>query len=250
MTLGQKAPTVRQRGKQIIEINNIMGKVSRLSCESPAICRGRIIKRNFENDGITITGFILSDTRGRKHEVNFNRKQIKLLGQYSVNNVSTLLTTDKRVRVSTWISIQNNERKLEKISNYLGYAVSTGLLFIYVSVTEADLITVILATIFFSLVAVFISGLFKKSSNIHLYQPDDFERTKEIILKRADSLSISSETAGQITFFVTIHNRPLGVVGYFKKKDLYEIWIAGDQNFISNIENYIEKVDGEFSADF
>lgn len=102
VTFGQKAPTVRQRGKQVVEINNIMGKVPRLSCNSPATYRGRILKRNFDNDGITITGFILSDARGRKQEINFNRKQIKLLGQYSVNIVSTLLTTGKRVRVSTY----------------------------------------------------------------------------------------------------------------------------------------------------
>lgn len=102
VTFGQRAPTVRQRGKQIIEINNIMGKVSRMSCKSPATYRGRIAERSFEDDGVTIAGLILSDSKGKRQAIKFNRKQIKLLGQYSTNIVSTLLTTGKRVQASTY----------------------------------------------------------------------------------------------------------------------------------------------------
>ena len=102
VTFGQKAPTVRQRGKQIIEINNVMGKVSRLNCKSPATYRGRIAERSFEDDGVTIAGLVLSDSKGKRQAIKFNRKQIKLLGQYSTNIVSTLLITGKRVKVSTY----------------------------------------------------------------------------------------------------------------------------------------------------
>lgn len=100
----QDAPIVEYVGKRVnrrvVEISNMLGQVQYMECKrvvTPVI--GKIVKRDFEEDEVTIASFIVADARDKRIPINLNDAQVGLLGHYTNTVISELLARGNRVQV-------------------------------------------------------------------------------------------------------------------------------------------------------
>lgn len=100
----QEAPTVKYAGsgkdRRVVDVSNMLGEVEYMKCKRvarPVI--GKIVKRDFEDDEVTITGFIVADVRDKRIPINVNNVQVGLLGRYTNAIIPELLSKGNRVQV-------------------------------------------------------------------------------------------------------------------------------------------------------
>lgn len=105
--LAQEAPTVKYsssgQNRSVIEISNMLGEVEYMECKRVARpITGTIVKRDFEDDEVTIASFILSDAKDRRIPININDAQVGLLGRETSGIVSSLLSKGNKIQVWTY----------------------------------------------------------------------------------------------------------------------------------------------------
>lgn len=98
----QNPPKIERLGGQIVEVTNLMGKVPSMKCENPTLLRGTVAKKWFEKDDLTIAGFILKDAKDKETSILLNNEQVKLLGLFSVDTMSSLIKNGKRLQIWTY----------------------------------------------------------------------------------------------------------------------------------------------------
>jgi len=105
-TFAQIAPTVRYTGtgkyRRVAEMSNLLGVVEYMKCRrvsTPVV--GRIVKRDFEEDEVTISRFVLADGRDERVPININDAQVGILGHRRNEIVSSLLSKGSKVQVWT-----------------------------------------------------------------------------------------------------------------------------------------------------
>ncbi|CAN5835313.1 hypothetical protein BH20ACI4_BH20ACI4_27110 [soil metagenome] len=103
----QDAPSVKYSGmgknRRVIEMSNMLGEVEYMECKRVTRpVTGTIVKRNFEDDEITIASFILSDARDKRIPINVNDAQVGLLGRETSSIVSSLLSKENKIQVWTY----------------------------------------------------------------------------------------------------------------------------------------------------
>lgn len=99
---GQVLPQIKKNGNRVIEVSNLLGSVEGMNCKKSGTLTGSVIKRNFEDDEITLASFILRDKRDKRNPINLNNRQVALLGHYSNETVSTLLSMNARLKIFTF----------------------------------------------------------------------------------------------------------------------------------------------------
>lgn len=99
----QDGPSIKYGGKggdEVIDMWNMKGTVPYMECwKKPDVYVGTIVKRDYEEDEMTISSFILKRAGDKRIAININQDQIGLLGHYSVSNLASLLTQGKKVKV-------------------------------------------------------------------------------------------------------------------------------------------------------
>jgi len=105
-SFAQDAPSVKYRGtgqnRQVVEMSNMLGDIEYMECKRTAkLVTGKIVKRDYEEDEITIASFIVADARDKRHPINVNEAKVGLLGHYRNDIVSSLLAKGNRVQVWT-----------------------------------------------------------------------------------------------------------------------------------------------------
>ena len=104
----QNPPQIERNGDKIAEITNLMGTIPNMKCAEPSLIKGTVTKKWFEKDDLTIAGFTLSDAKGNGKSINLNNEQVKLLGEYSVDVMSSLIKNGKRLQIWTYNCAQGD----------------------------------------------------------------------------------------------------------------------------------------------
>jgi hypothetical protein len=111
-TVAQDAPNVKYAGsgqkRRVVEITNMFGQIPEDFrheygwCKKTRLVIGKVVKRDFDEDEVTITSFILADARDKRIAINFNQDQVGLLGHGQNVIISELLSKGNRVQVQTF----------------------------------------------------------------------------------------------------------------------------------------------------
>lgn len=103
--LGQDIPNVKYAGsgqkRRVVEITNMLGDVPYMTCgKKPDLVIGKIVKRDFDEDEITVTSFVVADARDKRIPINLNEDQVGILGHHRNSIISELLGKGNRVQVT------------------------------------------------------------------------------------------------------------------------------------------------------
>ncbi len=101
----QDAPSVKWAGSgqksHVVEITNMLGKVDGMKChKTPDLIVGRIVKRDFDEDEMTLVSFVLADARDKRFAINLNEDQVGGLGHFRNTYISEILSKGNRVQVT------------------------------------------------------------------------------------------------------------------------------------------------------
>lgn len=103
--VAQDIPTVKYAGsgknRRVVEITNMLGEVPYMECgRKPDLVIGKIVKRDFEEDEVTVSSFVVADTRDKRIPINLNEDQVGILGHSRNEIISELLSKGNRVQVT------------------------------------------------------------------------------------------------------------------------------------------------------
>lgn len=103
----QDAPKVKYSGsgvnRRVVDMSDMLGEVPYMECtrvSSPVI--GKIVKRDFDEDEVTVASIVLADARDKRHSININDSKVGLLGHSLNEIVPTFLSKGRRVQVWTY----------------------------------------------------------------------------------------------------------------------------------------------------
>jgi hypothetical protein len=94
------SPSAKYRGSKIVEISNMLGDADGMECKKlsrPIV--GTILKRNFDEDEIMITVFVVRDAKDNRRFINIDSAQMGGMGRQTAGNLSSLLAKGSRVQV-------------------------------------------------------------------------------------------------------------------------------------------------------
>lgn len=111
-TFSQNPPNIERKDNQIVEITNLTGKISGRKCVQPSLLKGVVTKKWFEKDDLTIAGFIIKDAKDKEFSILLNNEQVKLLGLYSVDTMSSVIKNGKRLQVWSYECVGDSDTVL------------------------------------------------------------------------------------------------------------------------------------------
>jgi hypothetical protein len=63
---------------------------------------GTIVKRNFDEDEITLSGFVLRESDDNRIYVNVDHEYLSNKGRFELSNLASTLTLNRRVKISVY----------------------------------------------------------------------------------------------------------------------------------------------------
>lgn len=108
----QNPPKVERADGKIVEVTNLIGNVSGRKCVEPSLNKGTVAKKWFEKDDLTIAGFIIKDAKEKEISLSLNNDQVKLLGPYSVDIMSSLIRNGKRLQIWAYECVNESDTVL------------------------------------------------------------------------------------------------------------------------------------------
>jgi hypothetical protein len=97
------SPSAKFRGSKIIEISNMLGDADGMDCRKlskPIV--GTILKRDFDENEVMVTVFVVRDARDNRKFINIDSTQMSGMGRQTASNLSSLLAKGSRVQVTAY----------------------------------------------------------------------------------------------------------------------------------------------------
>lgn len=96
----QAGPTYRERAGKIVSMSNLVGNEPGWTCKGSPSRIGTIVKRDYLDDEITISGFVLKSANDERKQINIDTEHLRVWGRETNRMVSEMFSLNSKVRVN------------------------------------------------------------------------------------------------------------------------------------------------------